>query len=70
MFAGTASRAIARRLRRRGYRVITKPASFRVKDVTGPLVEGELDRAQEWADKLAAAYERATSTEVGNGRSN
>ena len=49
---GAASRAIARRLRRRGYRLIDKPTRFAVETTVGPLCEGELARARQWAGEL------------------
>ena len=48
---GSASRA-ARRLRRRGYRMVAAPESFYVTGTTGPLAEGELERARAWGDQL------------------
>jgi len=49
---GAASRAIARRLRRRGYRVLGSE-SFCVSRSEGPLLAGELDRARRWGAALA-----------------
>ncbi len=51
-FTGVASRGIAKRLRHRGYDVITTE-SFLVNDSEGPLEEGELDRAKQWGRQLA-----------------
>ncbi len=48
LIAGSASRAIARRLRERGY-VVPATASFVVERGDGPLKRGELERATEWA---------------------
>jgi hypothetical protein len=50
--AGSAACGIGRRLRRRGYHLVVAPASFRVATVTGPLADGELDRAKAWANSL------------------
>jgi hypothetical protein len=50
---GEASRGIAKRLRRRGYDVISHE-SFLVENSEGPLAGGELDRAREWGASLAA----------------
>jgi flavodoxin len=50
---GVASRGIAKRLRRRGYEVVSSE-SFLVEDAEGPLEDGELDRAREWGRQLAA----------------
>jgi hypothetical protein len=49
---GAASRGIAKRLRRRGYRVLSTE-SFLVEDSEGPLAEGEVDRARAWGAELA-----------------
>ncbi len=52
---GRASRAIARRLRKRGADVVRPPRSFFVhRDNT--LVEGQLADAREWGDWLARRY--------------
>lgn len=51
---GSAARAASRRLDRLGYPLVAAPVSFRVTDVTGPLVAGELDRAREWGRALGA----------------
>jgi hypothetical protein len=53
---GSAARAAIRRLRRLGLRPATAAAamSFAVGGTTGPLGEGELDRARAWGEALAA----------------
>ncbi|HEU0042879.1 MAG TPA: hypothetical protein VFQ15_11055 [Jiangellaceae bacterium] len=56
---GSAARGAAKALRRHGDRVITKPESFYVTDMTGPLVDGERLRAQRWGEELGRLY-RAT----------
>lgn len=50
--AGSAADGIARRLRRRGYRMVAEPASFFIDDVSGPLLAGEVDRARVWGASL------------------
>jgi hypothetical protein len=53
---GTAADALARRLVRRGARLVVPPEGFVVRGVSGPLRDGELARATAWAtDVLAAA---------------
>lgn len=52
---GSAARAAHRRLRRRGYRPVAPPRSFWVAGTSGPLRDGELDRAREWGRELALA---------------
>ncbi|WP_166353685.1 flavodoxin family protein [Phytoactinopolyspora limicola] len=49
---GSAAHATARRLRRLGLTMISRPQSFNVDGVTGPLTAGEEDRAREWGHEL------------------
>jgi len=49
---GGAARSIARRLRRHGYKMAARPRGFFVKDMAGPLCEGEHDRARTWGTGL------------------
>ena len=51
---GRASRAIARRLRDHGFRLVVQPESFLV-DKQTRLLAGEADRAEAWGRSLAAA---------------
>jgi len=53
LLVGSASHKIASRLRKRGYRLVGEPQSFFVEGTPGPLEEGELERAAEWARSLA-----------------
>ncbi|HWJ11152.1 MAG TPA: hypothetical protein VNS46_17365 [Nocardioides sp.] len=50
-----AARTAARLLRRRGFRLMRKPAGFVVEGVRGPLQEGELSRAENWGRMMGAA---------------
>ena len=50
---GSAARGIARRLRRQGWKVVSRE-SFLVDDSEGPLADGELERARAWGAQLAA----------------
>ena len=52
VLSGRASTAIAKRLRRGGYRLVDQPHSFRVTK-GGGLKAGEVDRAKEWGLALA-----------------
>lgn len=52
LLPGSAARAAARRLQDRGWIEVTKSRSFFVDGMTGPLLEGELARAAEWATQL------------------
>ncbi|GAA3560275.1 flavodoxin family protein [Nonomuraea rosea] len=53
---GSAARAVAKRLRRRGIRPMSPAQSFYVTATLGPLVEGELERAEEWGESLVASF--------------
>jgi hypothetical protein len=50
---GSAAQGMARRLRRRGYRLAAEPESFYVQGTPGPLEAGEVERAAEWGKALA-----------------
>ncbi len=50
---GAASVGIAKRLRKRGYKMIVAPESFLVTDSEGPLKSGEIERADAWTDQIA-----------------
>jgi flavodoxin-like protein len=54
LLVGSAAHGMARRLRRRGYRLIAEPESFFVEGTPGPLEAGELERAAEWAKALVS----------------
>jgi flavodoxin-like protein len=51
---GSAAHKAHRRLRRLGCRMVGPAASFRVTGTAGPLAAGEVDRARQWAGRLAA----------------
>jgi hypothetical protein len=53
LLVGSAAHGIARRLRRRGYRLAAEPESFFVDGTPGPLADGELERAEKWGRELA-----------------
>lgn len=50
---GSAAKAAAKVARKRGYRLVTRPESFYVQDTPGPLLEGEVQRAEVWGAQLA-----------------
>ena len=52
---GYAAKPIADRLQSKGGKLVIAPEGFFVKDVEGPLIEGELERAAEWAKRIFAA---------------
>lgn len=62
---GSAARAAARRLRRRGFALAAKPASFHVVSREGPLASGEEDRARRWGRVLVGVV--GTFGPVGGG---
>ncbi len=45
---------IADRLKKKGGQLIVPPEGFFVEGMEGPLVHGELERAQEWAKQISA----------------
>ncbi|HEX6249599.1 MAG TPA: flavodoxin/nitric oxide synthase [Nocardioidaceae bacterium] len=51
---GSAAKAAAKALRRLGYLPVVPPESFYVLDVGGPLLEGEVERAREWGERLGS----------------
>jgi hypothetical protein len=56
---GSAAKAARHELRSLGFAADAKPMSFHVHGYEGPLVEGELDRAADWARELATALAAA-----------
>jgi flavodoxin len=51
--SGSAAKEIAQRLEENGAHLVAEPESFFVDGKEGPLSEGELDRATQWAGQLA-----------------
>ncbi|MFA5927651.1 MAG: flavodoxin family protein [Patescibacteria group bacterium] len=51
---GDAKGKIAKLLTKSGAKIIIEPAAFYVKGTEGPLLEGELDKAGEWAELIKA----------------
>lgn len=49
---GYADKTIAKMLQKKGGQLVEPTEGFSVKDSEGPLVEGELERAAEWAGKI------------------
>jgi hypothetical protein len=45
-------------LRRLGFTLVRRPEAFLVEDTTGPLVDGEVERASEWGRELARELAR------------
>jgi Flavodoxin len=55
ILTGSAAQAMARKLRSRGYELVSAPESFFVVDTKGPLVDGEVERAKAWGASLVTA---------------
>lgn len=51
---GYAAKPIANRLKRKGGELFLPPEGFYVQGMEGPLVEGELERAEAWARQILA----------------
>ena len=52
-----ASRRMASKLKKHGYRLAGKPEGFVVTETSGPLRDGELERAVQWGRALAVAID-------------
>ena len=52
---GYAARPIARLLQKKGGLLVLPPEGFFVQGMEGPLVDGELERAQQWGQKFTQA---------------
>jgi Flavodoxin domain len=52
---GSAAHPLERRLRRLGMERAVRPEHFWVQDMTGPLREGEIERARQWGAQLAGS---------------
>jgi flavodoxin len=52
---GYAAKPIASQLQKNGGKLVVAPEGFYVEGTEGPLVEGELERAADWARQIAAA---------------
>jgi hypothetical protein len=50
---GSAARAADRQMRRQGMHPIVIPRSFHVRRTTGPLPDGESERARQWGEQVA-----------------
>lgn len=50
-----------RGLRRLGLHMVAEPETFYVTDTTGPLADGEVDRARRWGERLAAEAHRPSA---------
>ena len=57
---GSAAKGAAKAARRHGYEPAAKAESFYVRDLDGPLLDGEIDRALHWGRQLAGSIQQAT----------
>jgi hypothetical protein len=51
---GSAAHGAEKRLRRLGFRMLVPAASFYVTDTSGPLVDGERERARRWGELIGS----------------
>jgi len=56
-YAGNAAKKIQKRLRALGFEPIIQPEQFIVLGREGPLKEGEIERAKDWAMKITTKFE-------------
>lgn len=59
---GSAARAAAKRLRKKGFDLLAPAETFYVGGSSGPLLAGEADRARDWGAALGAAELALTDT--------
>jgi len=52
---GSAARGAAKRLKRLGYRVLLPGELFLVEGATGPITDGEIERARTWGEQAAVS---------------
>lgn len=57
-YSGNAAKRMSKLLEKAGASIMVAPEPFYVKDKEGPLAEGEIDHAKEWAHQLEKKYER------------
>jgi hypothetical protein len=58
---GSAAKSAAGAAHRQGYESAAKAESFYVRDIDGPLLDGEIDRARAWGRQLADRLKLAAS---------
>ena len=57
---GSAAASAARKLKKRGCSIVERPETFWVDCMTGPLLEGECERARRWGEQLASVIAAPT----------
>jgi NAD(P)H-dependent FMN reductase len=60
----TAAKKLNRRLRKLGGIILVAPETFHVEDREGPLFPGEMERAQDWANRLAERMNGSQSKQL------
>lgn len=65
LLTGSAAAATAKRLEKKGARLVAPPESFLVGGTEGPLAETELDRAMTWGTDVRAAASRSLRERAG-----
>ncbi len=60
---GDAAKKIAKALEKAGAEVIVEPQAFFVKGKEGPLLDGEIEKAAEWAKRVRSKYEQLSGTD-------
>lgn len=58
---GSAARGAAKRLKKKGYRILVPGELFLVESGKGPITDGELDRAEDWGYRTATALGSAST---------
>lgn len=56
---GSAAKAATRELRHHHHAAVVEQVSFYVEDTPGPLLDGELDRAAAWGERLVADHTKS-----------
>src|SRR6266566_6819864 len=67
--SGSAAPRITSRLKRAGASLIMPPESFFVAEREGPLEEGEIERAVQWAEQVFEQFEASRSVQKGKNES-
>jgi hypothetical protein len=63
---GSAARAARKRLRARGFPALDPPTTFWVDGTSGPLVDGEEDRARRWGAELDEVFREHRAQQAGS----
>jgi hypothetical protein len=61
----TAAKKLAQKLRKLGGRRVVPPETFHVASREGPLFDGEIERAREWAVAALASFRHLSRTQAG-----